>query len=318
MAAPVTFPGRPARVPHHRRLQRHRRGGRPAPRPRARSLAGARRPPRGAPARARRAARRGRVPARSRRTSRDADAPARVLAHSRAPHQARPARQQRRRRPGGRSSPTAATRTCSRTMELNFDAQVRLTEELLPLLRASAPSAIVNVCLDGGAGRPRRRGRLQRLEVRARRLVRCAVGRGARQRRPRRAGAAGLHRDRGLPRGRAARQAAHPLDRLHAREGGGGDLRGGHLPRPEALRAARLCDRRPRCACSRPALTRLVLGGRSAAVMTTATGADCSARSNGSGDADAGLRRARRGAQPARRRTPARSSRARPASSAGA
>ena len=32
-----------------------------------------------------------------------------------------------------------------RTMAINFDAQVRLTESLLPLLRASAPSAIVNV-----------------------------------------------------------------------------------------------------------------------------------------------------------------------------
>jgi short-subunit dehydrogenase len=32
-----------------------------------------------------------------------------------------------------------------RTMALNFDAQVRMTEALLPLLRASAPSAIVNV-----------------------------------------------------------------------------------------------------------------------------------------------------------------------------
>jgi short-subunit dehydrogenase len=32
-----------------------------------------------------------------------------------------------------------------RTMELNFDAQVRLTEALLPLLRDAAPSAIVNV-----------------------------------------------------------------------------------------------------------------------------------------------------------------------------
>jgi short-subunit dehydrogenase len=32
-----------------------------------------------------------------------------------------------------------------RHMELNFDAQVRMTEALLPLLRASAPSAIVNV-----------------------------------------------------------------------------------------------------------------------------------------------------------------------------
>jgi short-subunit dehydrogenase len=32
-----------------------------------------------------------------------------------------------------------------RTMDVNFDAVVRLTEALLPLLRASAPSAIVNV-----------------------------------------------------------------------------------------------------------------------------------------------------------------------------
>src|SRR3954468_19380227 len=32
-----------------------------------------------------------------------------------------------------------------RHMELNFDAVVRLSEALLPLLRASAPSAIVNV-----------------------------------------------------------------------------------------------------------------------------------------------------------------------------
>lgn len=37
-----------------------------------------------------------------------------------------------------------------RHMELNFDAVVRLTEELLPLLRASAPSAIVNVASTAG------------------------------------------------------------------------------------------------------------------------------------------------------------------------
>jgi short-subunit dehydrogenase len=37
-----------------------------------------------------------------------------------------------------------------RHMELNFDAQVRLTEALLPLLRASAPSAIVNVSSTAG------------------------------------------------------------------------------------------------------------------------------------------------------------------------
>ncbi len=37
-----------------------------------------------------------------------------------------------------------------RHMELNFDAAARLTEALLPLLRASAPSAIVNVASTAG------------------------------------------------------------------------------------------------------------------------------------------------------------------------
>jgi short-subunit dehydrogenase len=37
-----------------------------------------------------------------------------------------------------------------RTMAINFDAQVRLTEALLPLLRSSAPSAIVNVSSTAG------------------------------------------------------------------------------------------------------------------------------------------------------------------------
>jgi short-subunit dehydrogenase len=37
-----------------------------------------------------------------------------------------------------------------RHMELNFDAQLRLTEELLPLLRRSAPSSIVNVSSTAG------------------------------------------------------------------------------------------------------------------------------------------------------------------------
>jgi uncharacterized protein len=42
-----------------------------------------------------------------------------------------------------------------RTMDLNFDAVVRLTEALLPLLRSSAPSAIVNVSSTAGRiGRP--------------------------------------------------------------------------------------------------------------------------------------------------------------------
>jgi short-subunit dehydrogenase len=43
-----------------------------------------------------------------------------------------------------------------RTMALNFDAPVRLTEELLPLLRRSAPSAVVNVSsVAGRVARPR-------------------------------------------------------------------------------------------------------------------------------------------------------------------
>jgi short-subunit dehydrogenase len=37
-----------------------------------------------------------------------------------------------------------------RTMDINFDAQVRLAEALLPLLRDSAPSAIVNVASTAG------------------------------------------------------------------------------------------------------------------------------------------------------------------------
>jgi short-subunit dehydrogenase len=38
----------------------------------------------------------------------------------------------------------------ARTMDLNFNAQVRLTEALLPLLRRSAPSSIVNVASTAG------------------------------------------------------------------------------------------------------------------------------------------------------------------------
>ena len=81
----------------------------------------------------------------------EAEAPARVRAHLEAEH-------------GGRldllvNNAGAAWRgsfaesgyaNVHRHMELNFDAVVRLTEELLPLLRASAPSAIVNVASTAG------------------------------------------------------------------------------------------------------------------------------------------------------------------------
>jgi short-subunit dehydrogenase len=44
----------------------------------------------------------------------------------------------------------AGAENLRRTMELNLDAVARLTEALLPLLRASAPSAIVNVASTAG------------------------------------------------------------------------------------------------------------------------------------------------------------------------
>ena len=80
-----------------------------------------------------------------------AEAPARVRAHLEAEH-------------GGRldllvNNAGAAWRgsfaasgyaNVHRHMELNFDAAVRLTEALLPLLRSSAPSAIVNVASTAG------------------------------------------------------------------------------------------------------------------------------------------------------------------------
>jgi short-subunit dehydrogenase len=81
----------------------------------------------------------------------DDDAPARVRAHVEAEH-------------GGRldvlvnnaggSFPTTFADggydNVRRTMTINFDAQVRLTEALLPLLRASAPSSIVNMASTAG------------------------------------------------------------------------------------------------------------------------------------------------------------------------
>jgi uncharacterized protein len=75
----------------------------------------------------------------------DEDAPARVLAHVQEHHQ----RLTLLINNAGASwrAPFAdgGYANVQRTMALNFDAVVRLTEALLPLLRASAPSAIVNI-----------------------------------------------------------------------------------------------------------------------------------------------------------------------------
>ena len=66
-----------------------------------------------------------------------------------------------------------------RTMAINFDAQVRLTEALLGLLRSSAPSAIVNVASHRRACDAQGHRRLQRLQGRARVVVGRAVDGGA-------------------------------------------------------------------------------------------------------------------------------------------
>jgi uncharacterized protein len=73
------------------------------------------------------------------------DAPARVLEHVQAHHE-RLALLVNNAGASWRSTfADGGHANVKRTMELNFDAVVRLTEALLPLLRASAPAAIVNV-----------------------------------------------------------------------------------------------------------------------------------------------------------------------------
>ena len=104
-----------------------------------------------------------------------------------------------------------------RLMTLNFDAQVRLTEALLPLLRRSAPASIVNVGLRGRPHGAAARGRLLRLEVRPVRVDGGALAGGGAARRARRARPARLHRHGGLHPGAAGRAGADPLAAVDAR-----------------------------------------------------------------------------------------------------
>jgi uncharacterized protein len=86
----------------------------------------------------------------------DDDAPARARAHLEERHEGRLDLLVNNAGAGGRG-PFSETghALVRRVMEINFDAQVRLTEALLPLLRAWAPSAIVNVASTAGRiGRP--------------------------------------------------------------------------------------------------------------------------------------------------------------------
>ena len=126
-----------------------------------------------------------------------------------------------------------------RTMAVNFDAQLRVTEALLGLLRSSAPSAIVNVA--STAARVARAGTGAYSASKAA-LAAWSDALSAEEH------ANGVHvglvlpgfiATEGFP-ATAHQPAAHELDRLHARDGRRGDLPGGRRPSTRALRAATL------------------------------------------------------------------------------
>ena len=132
----------------HRRLQRYRRGDRAAPRARARRAAGAGRAARGPAAGAGRRARRrdrdrGR-PDRRRTPRRGSRARSRSATGGSTCSSTTPAR-----RGAGASARRAGT-TCAATWSSTSTPSLRLTEALLPLLRRSAPSSIVNVASTAG------------------------------------------------------------------------------------------------------------------------------------------------------------------------
>jgi uncharacterized protein len=168
-----------------------------------------------------------------------------------------------------------------RTMAINFDAQSRLTEALLPLLRAAAPSAIVNVA--STAGRVARAG-TGAYSASKFALAGWSDSLWAEER------AHGVHvglvlpgfiTTEGFPQ---AELTAKPWTRWIVSspekaaeaiyQAGIGRRPERYVPRPYALAAAlRILT---------PGLVRRVLGGGAAAVMTTDTGADLAERQNGS------------------------------------
>lgn len=160
-----------------------------------------------------------------------------------------------------------------RTMDLNFDAVVRLTEALLPRLRASAPSAIVNVSSTAG--------RISRAGAGAYSASKFALA-GWSDSLHLEERSNGVHVGLVLP-GFIATEgfpAAELRERALTRwivstperaaeaifEAGPGGKAERYVPRPYALAAvARIVA---------PRFTRRVLGGGGGALMTTKTGAD--------------------------------------------
>jgi uncharacterized protein len=172
-----------------------------------------------------------------------------------------------------------------RTMAINFDAQVRLTEALLPLLRSSAPSAIVNVA--STAGRVARAG-TGAYSASKFALAGWSDSLWAEER------ASGVHvglvlpgfiTTEGFPQ---AELTARPWTRWIVSspdraaeaiyQAGIGRRPERYVPRPYALAVTlRILT---------PGLVRRVLGGGGAAVLTTSTGADLAERQNGSTPAE--------------------------------
>ncbi len=169
-----------------------------------------------------------------------------------------------------------------RTMAINFDAQLRLTEALLPLLRSSAPSAIVNV--SSTAGRVGRAGS-GAYSASKFALAGWSDSLWAEER------ANGVHvglvlpgfiSTEGFPQ---SELTAKPLTRWLVStperaaeaiyQAGIGRRPERYVPRPYAVAAA--------LRVLAPALVRRALGGASAAVITTTTGPDLAERRNGTG-----------------------------------
>lgn len=173
-----------------------------------------------------------------------------------------------------------------RTMDLNFDATVRLTEALLPMLRASAPSAIVNVASTAG--------RVARAGAGAYSASKFALVGWTDSLYPEEK-AHGVHVGLVLP--GFIETEGFPATELKAKaltrwvvstpekaaeaiyEAGPGGRAERYVPRPYALAAvARIVL---------PGLTRRILSGGAADVMTTSTGADAADRATAADSADA-------------------------------
>lgn len=169
-----------------------------------------------------------------------------------------------------------------RTMAINFDAQVRLTAALLPLLRESAPSAIVNVASTAG--------RVSRVGSGAYSASKFALA-GWTDALWAEEHAGGVHvglvlpgfvSTEGFPQ---AELTAKPWTRWIVStperaaeaiyEAGIGRKPERYVPRAYALAAV--------LRVLAPGLVRRAIGGSAAAVMTTTTGADMAERRNGAG-----------------------------------